>query len=131
MKLKYISALVIFITLCVIYYNFNPEVYNFFPECPFHKYLKLDCPGCGSQRAIHSILHGRILEGINYNLLMVLSLPLLLVHLGVKIFSYFNKKEIILNFWYKPATPKIIFAIVLLFWILRNIPIFPFSYLAS
>ncbi|PWS32463.1 DUF2752 domain-containing protein [Pedobacter paludis] len=131
MKLKYILGFIIIIGLSIIYYKFNPEVYNFFPECPFHKYLHLDCPGCGSQRAVHALLHGHVLSAANYNLLMVLSIPLLLVHFSLKVYSQITKKDFALKIWYHPSTPKIIFAIVILFWITRNIPFVPFNYLAS
>ena len=131
MKLKYILGFVVVIALVIVYYKFNPEMYNLFPACPFHKYVGLDCPGCGSQRAIHALLHGNILLAANYNLLLVISLPFLLVHFGLKIYSYFTKQDKTWKFWYKPSTPKIIFAIVIVFWVLRNIPYQPFNYLAS
>lgn len=131
MNLKYILGFVAVVALIIVYYKFNPEMYNLFPACPFHKYVGLDCPGCGSQRAIHALLHGKILLAINYNLLLVISLPFLLVHFGLKIYSYFAKKDKTWIFWYRPVTPKIIFGIVLTFWVLRNIPCQPFNYLAS
>lgn len=132
MKKRYILGIsLLVIALVVVYYNYNPEVYNFFPECPFHKYFHLDCPGCGSQRAIHSLLHGDLIAALNYNVLLVLSIPLLLVHYYLKAYAYFSKKNVGLKFWYNPNTPKIIFGVVMLFWIARNIPYSPFTYLAS
>lgn len=132
MKLKYILGIsLVVVTLIVVYYNFNPEMYNFFPECPFHKYLHLDCPGCGSQRAIHALLHGDVMAALDYNVLLVLSIPLLFVHFSLKAYSYFFHKKLELKFWYNPSTPKIIFAIVLVFWVARNLPYQPFTYLAA
>lgn len=131
MSIKYILGLGIVITLGVVYYNFNPEMYFFFPECPFHKFLDLDCPGCGSQRAIHAILNGQILAALDYNLLLVMSIPLLLTHLCFRVYAHLSKKNVILNFWYNPVVPKIILIIVVIFWIIRNIPAYPFTYLAA
>lgn len=132
MKLKYILGIsLVVVTLIAVYYNFNPEMYNFFPECPFHKYLHLDCPGCGSQRAIHALLHGNIMTALDYNVLLVLSIPVLLVHFSLKTYSYFSHKNLELKFWYSPQTPKIIFVVVLVFWIARNLPYQPFTYLAA
>ncbi|WP_025143427.1 DUF2752 domain-containing protein [Pedobacter jeongneungensis] len=131
MKLLYILGSIVLLSLVVIYYKFNPEVYNFFPECPFHKYLHLDCPGCGSQRAIHALLHLNVQKAMGYNLLLVLSLPLLAVQLFSKAYAYFTNQNTVLGFWYNPNTPKIIFVIVMLFWIARNLPYTPFSYLAA
>ncbi|RDC54710.1 DUF2752 domain-containing protein [Pedobacter chinensis] len=131
MKFKYTLGLIIFIALSMVYYKFNPEVYNFFPECPFHKLFNLDCPGCGSQRAIHSLLHGDIIQAANYNLLLVMSLPVLIIHFFFKVASYLTKEDHDLKIWYSPVTPKIIFTIVILFWIARNLPYQLFKYLAA
>lgn len=117
--------------LSVLYYKYDPEVYNFFPECPFHKYIGLDCPGCGSQRAVHALLHGHVLSALNYNVLLVLSLPFLLIHLLLKMLSYFLRKDLTWKIWYQPATPIVILILVMAFWIGRNIPLAPFTYLAA
>lgn len=131
MKLKYILGLILILALAILYYRFNPGVYTFFPECPFHKYLHLDCPGCGSQRAVHALLHGNVLIALDYNALLVLSLPLLLIHLLYRVVGFLKKKDLKWDIWHKPATPRIVLAIVLIFWIVRNIPVAPFTYLAS
>ncbi|WP_343522877.1 DUF2752 domain-containing protein [Pedobacter sp.] len=131
MKLLYILGSILLLSLVIIYYKFNPEVYNFFPECPFHKYLHLDCPGCGSQRAVHALLHLNLQKAMDYNLLLVLSLPILILQLFFKIYAYFTKRNLVLRFWYNPNTPKIIFVIVMIFWIARNLPFIPFKYLAA
>lgn len=131
MTLKYILGLFVVVALSILYYRYDPEMYNFFPECPFHKYTGLDCPGCGSQRAVHALLHGNILQALNYNVLLVLSLPFLLIHFILKALSYLTGKDFVWKIWYKPITPVIIFIMVLMFWIGRNIPAEPFIYLAS
>ena len=51
-----------------------------FPACPFHALTGLLCPGCGSQRALHDLLHGLIGEAFRHNALLVISIPLLAVH---------------------------------------------------
>jgi hypothetical protein len=115
----------------VVFYSFNPLKYSFFPKCPFRLLTNFDCPGCGSQRAIHSLLHGDISKAADYNLLLVFSLPFLFIHY-LFLLSGLNKgKTKVWALIYKDSTPKVIFIIVLLFWILRNIPVSPFSYMAS
>lgn len=131
MPIKYILGLFVVFALAVVYYKYDPKMYSFFPECPFHKYLGLDCPGCGSQRAVHALLHGNIMLALNYNALLVLSLPFLFIHFLLKVASFFTDRNLVWSIWYKPATPKIIFVVVLLFWIGRNIPIAPFTYLGA
>jgi hypothetical protein len=117
--------------LLLVYYRYNPAKYRIFPKCPFHYFTGFDCPGCGSQRALYSLLHGNIFQAVNYNLLMVISLPVLLIHFYFKAKSVFTRKDVRWNLIYHPLTPRIIFVIVVLFWILRNIPVFPFNYLSA
>src|SRR5690349_2777045 len=45
--------------IIVLYGIFDPDHF-LFPKCPFHSLTGLLCPGCGSQRALHQILHGHI-----------------------------------------------------------------------
>jgi hypothetical protein len=130
-KLYIFLGILVVIAFSLIYYLFNPELYSFFPECPFHKFLGLDCPGCGSQRAIHSLLNGDIPAAADYNLLLVASLPFLLVHFRYKAVSFFTGKESRWKVIDSPLTPKVIVALVLVFWIVRNVPLKPFSYLAA
>ncbi|MBQ3635359.1 MAG: DUF2752 domain-containing protein [Bacteroidales bacterium] len=50
-----------------------------FPKCPFKVLTGLDCPGCGSQRAIHSLLHGDIVGAWRMNAFMIVSIPYILL----------------------------------------------------
>jgi hypothetical protein len=126
--LSTISALLIF-GLLVLYYIYNPENSNLFPKCIFYKITNLHCPGCGSQRAIHNILQGNILKGLSYNILIAL----LLLVLGYK-FVLFGLKHILnkefKNLFHNAIVTKCILVFILLFWILRNIAHYPFTFLA-
>src|SRR5438309_10494082 len=39
---------------------FDPASAGIFPSCPLHYLTGLYCPGCGSLRAIHALLHGNL-----------------------------------------------------------------------
>ncbi|MCI6671559.1 MAG: DUF2752 domain-containing protein [Prevotella sp.] len=56
-------------------YVFNPTVYWFMPKCSFKMLTGLNCPACGIQRFIHTLLHGEPLRAIKYNYFMVYSIP--------------------------------------------------------
>ncbi|MDE7397749.1 MAG: DUF2752 domain-containing protein, partial [Muribaculum sp.] len=43
------------IVVTVIYAVFDPTL-PWFPKCLFRQLTGLECPGCGSQRAIHALL---------------------------------------------------------------------------
>jgi len=114
------------------YYLHDPAVSQegtVFAVCPFHYITGLHCPGCGSQRAIHDLLHLRIFEAIKHNLL-ILIVTLILLAKGYAIWS----KKYATAYYYdlngKTWFTYALVAIVILFWILRNLPITPFSKLA-
>ncbi len=49
-----------------------------FPMCPFRWLTGWECPGCGSQRAMHDLMHGRVAEAFGHNAMLVISIPLLI-----------------------------------------------------
>jgi hypothetical protein len=130
-KLYFIFKILIVIAVTVIYYEYDPAKYRIFPKCPFYALTGFDCPGCGSQRAIYSLLHGNLKDAISHNLLLVTSIPFLFIHFSYKIRAAILKKDIRWNLIYRPITPQIIFIVVMLFWIIRNIPAYPFDYLSA
>lgn len=62
-------------TAAFLYFTYNPLEYAWFPKCAFYQLTGLECPGCGSQRAIHAILNGNILEGLRTNPFIIISIP--------------------------------------------------------
>lgn len=103
------------IAAAVALYVWNPAKHAAFPPCPFHYLTGLYCPGCGSLRALHGLLHGRLVEAISLNPLMVLSIPVV----GIMFFKP--------SWIYKPWVPWAVLAVVLTYGIARNIPIWPFG----
>jgi hypothetical protein len=115
--------------MLIFFYSLDPEKSALFPKCPMYVWTGFYCPGCGSQRAMHSFLHFRFLEVLHYNLLMYPAGAFILYHLVRPLLQ--KKTNMVLpNIAYHPRTPWIILIIVVLFWILRNIPVVPFTWLA-
>lgn len=106
---------------CVVFYYFDPSDHaasRYFPPCMFHAVTHLNCPGCGSQRAIHYLLHGRIAQALAMNALLVISIPFLI---GLALRPDWARKT-----W----VGWTIFGVTLTYWIVRNIPVWPFTFLA-
>ena len=59
----------------VFYAVSDPAHGKFHPKCLFHLLTGLECPGCGSQRALHCLLNGDLLQALHYNALMVAAIP--------------------------------------------------------
>lgn len=110
--------------LCVLLYFHRIHLF-----CPIHKVLGVYCPGCGATRALLSLLHGRWMEALSYNPFFILSLPLLCYLLGVVYLQAFFLRGFGAKmpgrvFWI------VYFTLMLIFTVLRNIPAFPFTWLA-
>ncbi|WP_170971171.1 DUF2752 domain-containing protein [Ilyomonas limi] len=108
-----------------VLYFFNPLRYAFYPPCLFKKITTLDCPGCGSARALHSVLHGNILKAADYNLLVVLFMPVVIC--GLLYFCTGRGERL----WRALNKPLLYFLIICTFFILRNINIYPFTFLSA
>ncbi len=52
-----------------------PTRFSFYPACPIHQLLGIDCPGCGATRALAALLQGHPMEALRQNALFVLLLP--------------------------------------------------------
>ena len=63
-------------TLLALIYAFDPSApTSRFPPCFFHMLTGLDCPGCGTTRGLHALLHGDVVTAWNFNALMFFALP--------------------------------------------------------
>lgn len=108
---------------------FDPASFIFYPPCPFHEITGFYCPGCGSLRSLHQLLHGHPLEALNLNPLMVLSLPFIgyiLISCHLDSLRLRKPSSLVSS----PRPVWLLLGIILIFWILRNIPLYPFSWLA-
>jgi hypothetical protein len=70
------AALVAMIVAGIVLYVFDPETAGFYPVCARHQLTGLQCPGCGSLRALHQLAHGNIAAAWRFNALLVASLPM-------------------------------------------------------
>lgn len=52
------------------------------PKCIIYQVTGFKCAGCGSQRAIHALLHGDLEEAWRMNAFMILMIPVV-VFLGI------------------------------------------------
>ena len=67
----------------LFYYNVNPES-GLMPRCTFKLMTGYDCPGCGFQRALHALLHGRAAEAWGYNPFVFFAVPGALFYIVVE-----------------------------------------------
>ena len=122
-----ISILLVAAGALLLLYFFVEPKNGILPKCFFHELTGLYCPGCGVQRSFHALLNGHVLTAIDYNLLFILFLPLIIFF--ILAFSL-GRKHSATSFIYKPVFSFTVVIVVVSFWVLRNIPYIPFSWLA-
>ena len=84
------------------------------PLCPVHALTSLSCPGCGSQRALASLLEGHIAEAVSHNYILPAALAYLI----------FPANNTISKIYRRITTPRALIAVALamLAWMaVRNI----------
>jgi hypothetical protein len=109
-----------------ILFRFDPAAHGFYPFCVFYRTTGLLCPGCGSLRAFHHLLHGELVDAVRYNPLLVASCPLL-VWLGARLVGIALGKEV-KPILIKPMWLWVGLAVLVGFGILRNLPMAPFTW---
>ena len=63
------------LSVLVLLYLERPAAGGIFPPCPFLWLTGFYCPGCGSLRAIHELLHLRIAAAWSLNPLLIAAIP--------------------------------------------------------
>ncbi|MGQ9663025.1 MAG: DUF2752 domain-containing protein [Kiritimatiellia bacterium] len=97
----------------VFLFCFDPAATWWYPRCILHSVTGLYCAGCGAQRSVHLLLHGRIGAALRANALVVIGIPVGLVWWRFRV----------------KAAPWMVLTAVVLFALLRNMPIWPFTLL--
>ncbi|MHA7110082.1 DUF2752 domain-containing protein [Sunxiuqinia elliptica] len=121
-KIKWIVISLLLGFIVLNYWSYNPETTNHFPSCPFKLITGYKCAGCGSQRAIHHLLHLNIGRSFKSNPLLIISLPYILM--GIYLDLKKNPSPKILQFrksLYGTTAIFLILTIIIGFWIIRNI----------
>jgi hypothetical protein len=126
--------------LCV----FDPATSGVFPPCPVRYLTGWYCPGCGSLRAIHQLLHGNLQAAWAMNPLAVILLPFVLYGLTSYALNELRGHDLHVSELHDPNSrwPRLphlflpavwiraLCAAIILFGIARNLPFHPFDLLA-
>lgn len=118
-KIKIVSFLLFLVCIYFILEILMSNNIHF--DCLILKYTGYYCPGCGISRMILSLFRGQFYQAFRWNPLLFISLIIVIIYLLLSIFikikiSDKNKLRIMISY----------LIIVILFAILRNIPMFSF-----
>jgi len=104
-----------------VFYTLDPAEQPVFPRCPFLLLTGYECPGCGSQRAIHSLLHFDFKAAFRYNALMVPVIPYVLIGIYLQCFGGSRRHPKIEKIFYGRWSALTVLVLVFAFWIGRNL----------
>jgi hypothetical protein len=108
---------------------FDPATSGIFPPCPVRYLTGWYCPGCGSLRAIHELLHGNLRAAWAMNPLTVVLLPFLTYGLASSAFFEIRGRGLPQPFL-RAVWIRALCAAIILFGIARNLSLHPFDLLA-
>ena len=114
-EMKLILLLISFL----IIFSFLNKVFNFTIPCLFHEITNLYCPGCGITRMFLALFKLDFYQAFRYNPLVFILLILSIVYFLVKKIGKLNFKLPNYIYYY-------LLFIVIIYGILRNIPLFSF-----
>ena len=106
----------------------EPRGQAFFPKCQFHQVTGMQCAGCGSTRAVHHLLNGRVVDALRSNAMLVGFMPVAAVVFvggfrrwwrGGEFLPFIGGRFV----WWTVG-------VLVAFSVVRNIPVRPFIYLS-
>jgi hypothetical protein len=121
-RILWVGVPVVLIALAAVMLRvFNPATVWFFPPCPFRLLTGYLCPGCGTLRALHQLLNGHLAAAFRLNPLMLLLLPCVGYSAASSALEIAFGRTLPQVFL-RPVYIWMLLAIIVLFWIGRNIP---------
>lgn len=101
------------------------------PPCWFYTLTGLYCPGCGSGRCFYALLHGELYAAFRFQPLLFIILPFLAYYLLRAYLNFVCARKLLPFPEIKSsALGYVAIVTVVLYGVLRNIPVYPFTLLA-
>ena len=96
------------------------------PVCPTKALLGIDCPGCGCARMLYSLMHGNLAAAARFNALALAALVLLVwAYLA---WTYGRVAGRRIRSWqHRRWSAAVTLALVVAWFVVRNIPVAPFN----
>lgn len=105
--------------LAVTYYYYDPTEVDWMPRCLWKVVTATDCPGCGSQRMAHALMHGDICGAWHANAFALCMLPIIVFMIWLELMRGSLPK--LYSKVHSPWVIRLIFIMILAWWIIRNL----------
>ncbi len=73
---RHVPAALLLLAGGIVLFFFDPATTGFYPPCLFKTIFGHACPGCGSLRAMHQLLHGNVAAAWALNPMVMIVGPL-------------------------------------------------------
>ncbi|OWY83484.1 hypothetical protein B9C99_03370 [Rhodococcus sp. BUPNP1] len=96
------------------------------PPCPTYSLFGILCPGCGSSRMLYSLVHLDVPAALRYNALGLVALGVVTVVFGLWTSSRVRGTP--MPRWTRYRwTPHLVLVLTAVWFVVRNIPVAPFT----
>ncbi|MCR5662349.1 MAG: DUF2752 domain-containing protein [bacterium] len=125
----YAAAALLCLAAASVLYFFPPSQTAWYPKCPSWMLFGIYCPGCGTARALGCLVHGDIVGACRMNIVITLMSPILAWCLWEALRNIAEGRPFSALFENTRFWQVFLWGFVL-FGVLRNIPVYPFTLLA-
>lgn len=109
------------VAVVFMFYIFDPETQPLFPKCPFLLTTGYECPGCGSQRAIHDVLHLDFINAFSHNVLILFLIPYILLGIYLEFFNGKHRFTKLERIFFGKWAAIIVVSGIIFYWVVRNL----------
>ena len=114
-----IITVVVAVIAAIVYFYFDPSSSRLFPRCLFLETTGVKCPGCGSQRAIHALLHGNVAAAWQFNAMVVIAIPLIAFYVVVSVLK--DRWSRLYRVLFSRTVLFSLVGLIVLWWVVRNV----------
>ncbi len=105
----------------ILYYFVNPLQSDYPIQCPWYLLTRTQCPACGFQRALNTIMHGELYHALRYNYFFIFSIPYILLVIVATWYNYHHVFDRLRAFVYHRITLRTYIVLYFAWWIIRNL----------
>ena len=114
-----VVVLPILVLLAAVYFFVDPMEVRWMPKCIWKVVTGTDCPGCGSQRMAHALMHGDLKGAWHANAYAFCLLPLIALMLLLELCR--ERYPRLYGSVHSPVVIRALVASVFIWWIVRNL----------
>ena len=111
----------VLVAVVFLFYTFDPGNMPLFPKCPFLLVTGYECPGCGSQRAVHDLLHLDVKGAFSQNALILFLIPYILLGIYLGFFNGKHRFPRLEKLFFGKWAAIIVVSGIIIYGVLRNV----------